>query len=136
MTIVCGEEPGLSVDDYVAVLGRTTLGIKRPLHNPDRIGRLISGASLLVTARENGHLLGLARCITDWSWIAYCAELAVRDDAQGRGIGLKLIETCRDRLGKEVALTLLSEPVALEFYNHIGMKRLDNAFIWERTDRG
>jgi hypothetical protein len=38
---------------------------KRPLANTERIGRMIAGANFIVTAREDGVILGLARCISD-----------------------------------------------------------------------
>ena len=107
--IVYAEEPGLSVDDYVAVLGATTMRTKRPLENRARIGEMLSGANLIVTARRNGEIVGLARCITDRAWICYCAELAVKESAQGLGVGAGIIRT--------------------------GLTRLDNGFFRTRLDR-
>ncbi len=87
MSIVYAQEQSLPVADYVAVLAETTMRDKRPLTNTVRIGEMIAGANFIVTARENDAILGLARCITDFAWIAYCAELAVKESAQGRGVG-------------------------------------------------
>ena len=135
MTIVYAREQALPVADYVAVLGETTMRGKRPLMNAERIGRMIAGANFIVTAREDGAILGLARCVTDFAWIAYCAELAVRESAQKRGVGAGLVATARELLGPGIGLVLISEPEAIDFYKRIGMDRIDRAFFHDRTDR-
>jgi GNAT superfamily N-acetyltransferase len=134
VTIVYGREQDLSVADYVGVLGETTMRGKRPLANTERIGRMIAGANFVVTAREDGVILGLARCISDNVWIAYCAELAVKESAQGRGIGAGLIAKARELLGPGIGLLLVSELEAVGFYERIGMERLDRAFFHNRRD--
>lgn len=135
MSIVYAQEPSLSVEDYVAVLSETVMREKRPLKNAVRIGEMIAGANFIVTAREDGVILGLARCITDFSWIAYCAELAVKESAQGRGIGRGLLNFIEDALGPKVGLMLVSEPGAVEFYKRVGMQLQDTGFFRTRLDR-
>ena len=135
MTIYYAQEQTLSVQDYVAVLSETTMREKRPLTNAARIAEMIRGANFIVTAREDGVILGLARCITDHAWIAYCAELAVRESAQGRGIGAGILEKANELLGPRIGLALVSETGALGFYQRIGMERLDSAFFRTRADR-
>lgn len=134
MNIVYAQESSLNVDDYVAVLGETTMRSKRPLANRARIGRMIAGANLVVTARENGSILGIARCLTDGAWITYCAELAVRESAQGRGIGAGLLAKCRELIGPGQSLLLISEPEAVGFYERVGMQPMPRAYIHARTD--
>ncbi len=135
MSIVYAQEQGLSIDDYVAVLGESTMGQKRPLANRARIAEMIAGANFIVTAREDGVILGLARCITDYAWIAYCAELAVRESAQRRGVGAGIVARAREVLGPRLGLTLISEPGAVGFYQRIGMEQIDTAFFLTRADR-
>ena len=108
---------------------------RRPIGNVERIGEMLAGANFIFTAREDGIILGLARCITDHAWIAYCAELAVKESAQGRGIGAELIKTAKDLLGPRIGLTLISEPAAVGFYERIGLERQDSAFFRTRLDR-
>ncbi len=135
MSIVYAQEQSLSVEDYVAVLSETTMRERRPLTNTSRIAQMLAGANFIVTAREDGVILGLARCITDNAWIAYCAELAVKESAQGRGIGAGIIKTAKDILGPRLGLTLISEPGAVGFYQRIGMEQIDTAFFLTREDR-
>lgn len=133
--IIYAEEPGLSIDDYVSVLAETTMRTKRPLANRKRIGEMLAGANLIVTARQDGEILGLARCISDGAWICYCAELAVKESAQGLGIGAGIIGKINELLGPKIGLALFSEPEALGFYEKAGLTRLDNGFFRTRADR-
>lgn len=135
MAITYQQEPALSVADYVAVLSDTTMRTKRPLANTARIAAMLAGADLVVTARENGEILGLARCISDGAWVCYCAELAVREPAQGRGIGRGLLEKCYELIGPGLNLLLVSEPEAVGFYEKAGLSRFAHAFYHPRTDR-
>ena len=62
--------------------------------------RLLPGVSgLLMVAVQNAHVCGLAA----WSLVDVTAELlnlAVSQEARGRGIGRRLMETSRDTLGQ------------------------------------
>ena len=60
MSIVYVREQNLPVADYVAVLADTTMRARRPLDNTTRIAEMIAGANFIVTAREDGVILGLA----------------------------------------------------------------------------
>lgn len=135
MSIVYAQDRSLSVTDYVAVLAETTMRDKRPLTNSQRIGEMIAGANFIVTARENGVILGLARCISDGAWVCYCAELAVKESAQGRGIGRDLLQTCWDLLGPRIGFLLISDPTAVGFYEKLGLEREITPFWRERADR-
>lgn len=103
-------------------------GLKRPTET-DRMARMLAGSNLIVTARENGKLVGIARSITDGAWSTYLADLAVDPHAQKTGIGKRLVELTKEAVGDESMVLLLSVPTAMEYYPKIGMERLDNAFI-------
>lgn len=135
MSIVYAEEPGLSVADYVAVFGESSMRSKRPLANEERIAQMLAGANFIVTARRDGEILGIARCITDRAWICYCADLAVRESAQGLGVGRGIVETCWQLLGPKVGFVLVSEPEAIGFYERVGMSRDLTALYRTRSDR-
>lgn len=135
MSVVYAQEQSLSAEDYVSVLAGTTMEHKRPLPNLARIDRMLRGANLIVTARENGTILGLARCLSDGAWIAYCAELTVKAEAQGRGIGAGILAKVRDIIGPGVSLLLISEPEAVGFYERVGMVPMPRAYVHARTDR-
>ncbi len=104
-------------------------GLPRPIDDEDRIGRMLAGSNLIVTARENGRLIGISRSITDGAWSCYLADLAVAKTHQKAGIGRRLVEMTKQAAGRESMVLLLSVPAAMEYYPKIGMERLDNAFI-------
>ncbi len=109
-----------------------TAGLNRPIET-DRMARMLAGSNLIITARENGKLVGIARSITDGAWSTYLADLAVDPNAQKMGIGKRLVELTKEAVGDESMVLLLSVPTATEYYPKIGMERLDNAFIiWRK----
>jgi ribosomal protein S18 acetylase RimI-like enzyme len=135
MTIVYAQEQQLAVADYVAVLGDTIMRAKRPLANTERVAKMLAGANFVVTAREGGVILGVARCITDFAWIAYCCELAVKESAQGRRVGTGMLKFIEETLGPKIGLVLISEAEAVGFYERVGMTLQDTAFFRTRADR-
>jgi GNAT superfamily N-acetyltransferase len=135
--IVYARETVLSVDDYIDVVGHSALGSTRPLNDRARVAAMIEGATLVVTARLDGRCVGLARCLTDFAWVAYCGDLAVHDDFQGRGIGKGLLAKVKEELGTGVGMALISVPGAVAFYDHagpsVGLNRVDGAYWMTRT---
>ena len=107
-------------------------GLPRPTGDVERIGKMYEHSNLVVTAWHNEILVGVSRCITDWVWSCYLADLAVRKEYHASGIGKKLVELTKEKLGDECMLLLLSVPTAMEYYPKIGFTRLDNSFIINR----
>lgn len=104
-------------------------GLPRPIDDADRIGRMLAGSNLVVSAWEDDKLVGISRSITDGAWSTYLADLAVATSYQKAGVGRKLIELTKEAAGEESMVLLLSVPTAMEYYPKIGMERLDNAFV-------
>jgi GNAT superfamily N-acetyltransferase len=94
---------------------------------------MLRGANLIVTARLDGVLVGIARSVTDWSFCCYLSDLAVSKQAQGKGIGRELIERTREACGPEVSVILCAAPGAITFYESIGMPRHPDCFWYRRT---
>lgn len=136
MPVVYAREAALPVEDYIDVVGQSALGPTRPIDDRERIAAMIAGADLIVSARIDGRCVGLARCLTDFAWVAYCGDLAVHNDFQGRGIGKGLLEACRELLGDGVGMALLSVPEAVGFYDRHGpsvdLHRYGHAYFMNR----
>ncbi len=133
--IIYASEPELDVADFRRVLIDSTLGETRPVDDPARLQAMLSGANLVLTARldiEGRPLIGVIRAMTDFSWVCYISELAVSQSAQGLGIGKGLMDEARRQLGPSVAISLISMPGAVGFYERIGMKRMTDAFWFSR----
>lgn len=133
--ILYAREPALDAAEFRRVLVESGLGATRPVDDAPRLQAMLSGANLILTARleaPGSPLVGVARCITDFSWNCYLSELAVSRSAQGRGIGQGLLDEARRQLGPSVSLILASVPDAVGFYERAGMARLPDAFWYKR----
>lgn len=136
-TLLFAREASLEVAEFRQVLVDSGLGPTRPVDDVNRLGLMLSASNLIMTARmdqPDGRLLGVARCVTDFSWCCYLSELAVSTSAQGLGVGRSLLEATRRELGPSVSLILASVPDATGFYERAGMTRIDDAF-WFRRER-
>ena len=107
-------------------------GINRPTSYPERIAQMYQNANLVLTAWEQGKLVGIARALTDFCYACYLSDLAVRKEYQHLGIGKKLISLTKEAIGEQTMLLLLSAPAALEYYPKIGMEKVENGFILKR----
>ncbi|TPL96442.1 GNAT family N-acetyltransferase [Mesorhizobium sp. B2-3-11] len=139
--VLYAREPTLGIPEFRRVLVESGLGEVRPVDDEARLKAMMEGANLIVTARldmapldmapldrEAKPLIGVARCLTDFSWVCYISDLAVSAKAQGLGIGKGLMDEVARQLGPSVAISLISMPDAVGFYERIGMKRMPDAF--------
>ena len=131
MNTVYAREDWLGPDEYIDVVRKS--GLVRPLDDRGRIERMLAHANLIVTARQDGRLVGLARSLTDFCFCCYLSDLAVDKACQGQGIGKRLIEETRRQAGGDKTTTLLlSAPGAMTFYQGIQMPQADNCFLYRR----
>lgn len=127
--IAYGLEPGLSAEEFIEVLRRSTLADRRPVDRPDIIAGMLAHADLIVTARTDaGLLVGISRAITDFSYCTYLSDLAVDEAFQGRGIGRELVRRTHVEAGLHTSLILLAAPKAETYYPHIGMQRHESCW--------
>jgi N-acetylglutamate synthase-like GNAT family acetyltransferase len=108
-------------------------GLPRPTHDAKRIKAMFENSDLIITAWDEDKLVGVSRIITDWVWCSYLADLAVSPSYKRSGIGKKLVELSREKVGKQSMLLLLSVPTAMDYYPKVGFVRENRAFIIHRT---
>lgn len=120
--IIYSLEKSLDPDEFIEVLKKSTLAERRPVDDEQRITTMCNNANLIVTARLNGILVGVARSITDFVYCTYLSDLAVDVKHQKKGIGKKLIEETK-KATPQAKLILLSAPAAIDYYPKIGMKK-------------
>jgi GNAT superfamily N-acetyltransferase len=133
MQIAYKNELDLSPDEFIDVLVRSTLAERRPVANAAVIHDMIANASILVTARCDGKLVGISRAISDFAYCTYLSDLAVDTEHQGKGIGKELIKKTHELAGFRTSLILLSAPKARTYYPHIGMKQHESCWTLDRT---
>ena len=127
-------ELDLSVEEFVEVLSRTSLGERRPIADHARVAGMLKNADIIVTARSGSRLIGVSRALTDFEFCTYLSDLAVDEEFQGHGIGRRLIEETHRAAGLKTMLILIAAPQAETYYPHIGMQRHDSCWYISRTE--
>ncbi|MBZ9989851.1 GNAT family N-acetyltransferase [Mesorhizobium sp. BH1-1-5] len=133
--VLYASEPSLDVAEFRRVLVESGLGKVRPVDDEARLQTMLDNANLVLTARlhrPDRQLVGVARGMTDFSWVCYISDLAVSKTAQGLGVGKGLMDEAQRVLGPSVAVSLISMPDAVGFYERIGMMRMSDAFWFSR----
>lgn len=100
-----------------------------------RLDAMLRNSNLVLTARIDGNLVGMARSVTDFSFSCYLVDLAVRKEVQGLGIGAALVRETKRHVGPMVSVTLNSVPESVKFYESIGMTQLPNCFRIAREEQ-
>ena len=129
MTVRYAREPGLTPDEFIDVLIRSTLAERRPVQRADVIQSMLTHADVIITARIDRLLVGVSRAITDFSYCTYLSDLAVDAAYQRRGIGRALIRRTHEAAGVQTSLVLLAAPKARTYYGHIGMQAHDSCWL-------
>jgi ribosomal protein S18 acetylase RimI-like enzyme len=123
------DDAPIAVQDAIDLYRRATLGERRPIDRPDIFGAMLGNADLTVSAWRGGRLVGIARTLTDFSYVAYLADLAVDVQCQRQGIGRRLVEETRRRLGPECMIVLLAAPDANDYYPKLGFEHNPRAWV-------
>jgi predicted N-acetyltransferase YhbS len=132
--IHCEINREITPDEFIDVLERSTLAERRPVEDRKCIEGMLRHANLLVTAWEDGRLVGVARSITDFDYCCYLSDLAVDGAVQSQGVGREMIRHTREQLGPRCTIILLSAPAATEYYPRVGFTRHDSAWILKADD--
>lgn len=125
-------EPDLSVEDFKSVLTASTLAERRPVDDAARLEKMLRQADIIVTARDNGKIVGVSRAVTDYAYCCYLSDLAVDTSYQKQGIGKKLIAQTHKAAGLQTTLMLTAAPAAAEYYPKIGMETVP-CYLIKRT---
>jgi GNAT superfamily N-acetyltransferase len=122
-------EPDLSPDEFIDVLVRSTLAQRRPVHDINTTLAMLKNAGVIVTARLDGLVVGVARAITDFAFCTYLSDLAVDERHQRKGIGRELIRRTHEAAGLHTTLILLAAPKAQTYYPHVGMAKHESCWV-------
>ena len=105
-----------------------TSGIYNEQWSEDRMMNTLENSDILLCCYDDKKLIGIARGITDFHWIAHLSHLAVHPDYQGQGIGKKLVQMVNEKLGDGVALMVHSVPGAKKFYEGLGFEPYNDVY--------
>lgn len=94
------------------------------------IWEMFENASLVLTAWNQGHVVGIARVLTDGVLFSYLCDLAVEPDVQRLGVGKALIDAVLERC-EGTDLVLRDSDISASYYEHLGFTRVENAWVRE-----
>ncbi|KAF1302343.1 MULTISPECIES: GNAT family N-acetyltransferase [Enterococcus] len=116
----------ISIEEMSAVFKNS--GIRRPIHDKQRLKRMRDNATILYTAWQDGQIVGLLRGVSDGSYCCFISDLAVDKSYQRQGIGKKLMTALKQDLGPKISLVLLAAPEAMAYYPKLGFEQVTAAF--------
>ncbi len=119
----------LDLDEVLDLYRASTLGARRPIDDRAIFADMIRHANLVVTAWEGDLMVGISRSLTDFTYVAYLSDLAVRDSHQKLGIGRELIARTRAEMGPRSMIVLLAAPAAVDYYPKLGFTQHGSAWV-------
>lgn len=128
-TIKRVEGTSLGLDEVLEVYRSSGLGERRPVDDRQRMAAMVNNANLVLAARDaDGTLIGIARSVSDFSYVTYLSDIAVAGTHQRAGIGRALIDATRKE-APTAKIVLLSAPAATEYYPRIGFAPHHSAWV-------
>jgi GNAT superfamily N-acetyltransferase len=118
----------LDINEVLEVYRSSGLGERRPIDDAEMFTDMVRNANLIVVCRVSEKLVGIARCVSDFSYVTYLSDIAVSREYQGSGIGRALIEAIRQEAPR-AKIVLLSAPAAVDYYPHIGFTQHNSAWF-------
>jgi predicted N-acetyltransferase YhbS len=118
----------LDLEQVIELYHASTLGERRPADDRRRMGAMLANANLVVSAWDGPLLVGISRSLSDFAYVTYLSDLAVRVSHQRLGIGRELIAITR-REGGQAYVVLLAAPKAVDYYPRIGFQSHPSAWI-------
>lgn len=111
----------------------STLAERRPVDDDTRFAAMLENANLIVTAWDGDLLVGISRAFTDFSYVTYLSDLAVRVSHQRHGIGRELIRRTQ-AVAPQAVLILLAAPAAERYYLRVGFQHHPQAWLLRPED--
>jgi predicted N-acetyltransferase YhbS len=118
----------LNLDAVIELYRASTLGERRPVDDRERMQQMLQNANLVITAWDGDLLAGISRSLTDFAYITYLSDLAVRVSHQRRGIGKELMRRTQ-AAAPQATVLLLAAPAAEKYYPHVGFTPHPQAWI-------
>lgn len=122
-----------ALDDAIELYRASTLGERRPIDDRERFACMLAHANLTITAWDGELLVGISRCMSDFGWTTYLADLAVRASHQRSGIGRELVRRTQ-AAAPQAKLLLLAAPAAEKYYPHIGFTHFPQAWMLRENE--
>lgn len=90
---------------------------------PEQLLAALRHSDSLVTARNNGQLIGLGNAISDGFLVVYYPHLLVLPQYQGQGIGKRMLQALAEKYQGFHQQMLVADGKAIGFYRSLGFER-------------
>ena len=94
----------------------------------DNFNKPFINSTLVVSAWDDGVLVGCVRVLSDLMFRSVIYDLAVLPEYQGNGIGKELVKWCREQCPNSEWLVGTTTEKA-SFYEYIGFKKSNDEFL-------
>ena len=123
----------ITSSEFIEILKKSKLGERRPLDDLKTIKGMIENADIIITARIDEKIIGVARAVTDFSYCCYLSDLAVDEQYQNKGIGKELISKIQEQLSDDCMIILLAAPAATRYYPKLGFTQHNSAWTIKKN---
>lgn len=93
---------------------------------PLKLAHAMQGSDAVITARDDGRLIGLVNAITDGHMIVYFHYLIVHPNYHGQGVGRNLMERMFSKYEHVHKKILIAYNEAVGFYKKMGLSVSEN----------
>lgn len=133
MPITYLPQPVITLQDFIDILDKSTLGLRRPLADQAAMQLMFQHGNVYVGAYDGDKLVGLARVMTDFVFTSYLSDLAIDEAYQHQGIGKQLIKEVKKYI-PNAKVILIAAPAAEGYYPKIGMQKHEHCYVLDRID--
>jgi len=126
-------QPEITLQDFIHILDKSTLGLRRPLADLAAMQLMFQHGNVYVGAYDGSKLVGLARVMTDFVFTSYLSDLAIDVDYQHKGIGKQLIIEVKNFIPR-AKIILLAAPAAEAYYPKIGMQKHEHCYFIDSVE--
>ena len=126
-------QPEITLQDFIHILDKSTLGMRRPLADLAAMQLMFECGNVYVGAYDGIKLVGLARVMTDFVFTSYLSDLAIDVDYQHQGIGKQLIIEVKNFIPR-AKIILLAAPAAETYYPKIGMQKHEHSYFIDSVE--
>ena len=133
MPITYITQPKITAQDFIDILEKSTLGLRRPLADLAAMELMFQHGNVYIGTYDRSKLVGLARVMTDFVYTSYLSDLAIDVEYQHQGIGKALIMEV-EKFIPRAKVILISAPAAEGYYPKIGMQNQPHCYVLNNID--
>lgn len=99
----------------------------------NRLKAMVNNSQIVVTAWDDGEMVGFARCVTDFVFNGQINNVVVDSRYRKRGIGKAMITNILNN-SRLVTYILRGDPENEDFYKNIGFQEAQLTLVYRREE--